>query len=161
MQSVRAVAGQWPRTTRSVISAHRPLSEITAGEIETQPVSVAVPLVFSDGSLYAIPTRMVETQFNQLTGARIRYNDDTWELTGDITIKQNGAVLEAEAHKPDRVRKSRGILRFQLQNPPASINPGNPGEFDIDIETTGGETILVLERSHASDRYAVKSLRYE
>lgn len=104
---------------------------------------------------------MADVTIPQLEGERVRYNDDTWELTGKISFQQNGSVIEAAARKPDRVRGSRGQLRFKLQNPPASINPGNPGEFDIDLTRDGRSTSLVLTRPSGSNRYSIVSLRYE
>lgn len=104
---------------------------------------------------------MVEIQAPNLAGERIRYNNDTWEFTGDIAFKQNGSLIEANARKPDRVRGSRGIFRFQLQDASASINPGNPGDFDIHIERQAGDVILQLTRAHSSDRYKLKSVRYQ
>lgn len=98
---------------------------------------------------------------SQLAGEAIRYNGDTWEFTGTITIKQNGSVLEAGARASDRVRGSRGTLQFRLTNPPASINPGNPGDFDVELTSEGGEPRLRLARAHTSDDYAIESLRYE
>lgn len=98
---------------------------------------------------------------SQLAGEQIRYHGDTWEFTGTITIKQNGSVLEAAVHAPDRVRGSRGTLQFRLTNPPASINPGNPGDFDVELIRDAGEPGLRLTRAHTSDDYAIESLRYE
>lgn len=103
---------------------------------------------------------MVETHVSQLAGERIRYNDDTWEFTGDIEITQNGSVIEATARKSDRVRKNLGTFRFQLQDPPGSINPGNVGEFGVKLEREGRDVLLVITRRRESDRYSIKSLHY-
>lgn len=104
---------------------------------------------------------MVETHLQQLAGEQIRYNKDAWEFTGTVDVKQNGEVLEAEARKPDRVRRNRGTLRFNLQNPPASFNPGNLGEFDVEIERDGNDRLLVVRRSHATNRYRLDSMSYD
>lgn len=104
---------------------------------------------------------MAEVHVSQLAGEQIRYNGDTWEFTGDINIKQNGSVLQADAKISDRVRGSRGTFQFKLTNPPASINPGNPGEFDVELAQNGGQPLLRLVRSHTSDDYSIKSLRYQ
>lgn len=108
----------------------------------------------------ATTRQMVEIHITQLEDERIRYNGDTWAFTGDINVKQNGAVIEARATKPDRVRRSKGTMRFQLQNPPASLNPGNPGEFDVKLGLEGNDTVLELIRPHANDRYVLKSVSY-
>lgn len=104
---------------------------------------------------------MAEAHIAQLKDEQIRYNDDTWAFTGDISFKQNGSVIEARVRKPDRVRGSRGTMRFQLQNPPASINPGNLGEFDVDLTRDGTKAVLELSRPSTSDRYTVSNLRYD
>lgn len=104
---------------------------------------------------------MAEIHIPQLEGERIRYNDDTWEFTGELAIKQNGEVIEATARKPDRVRGNSGLLRFRLDDQPASINPGNPGVVDVELERDGTATVLRLIRPNASDRYTISSLRYD
>lgn len=104
---------------------------------------------------------MAEFSVPQLEGEQVRYNGDTWEFTGEINVKQNGAVLEATARKADRVRGNRGTLQFQLTNPPASINPGNPGEFEVELTREAGKAHLRLVRAHTSDDYTIKSLRYQ
>lgn len=103
---------------------------------------------------------MSEVDVPELKGERVRYNDDTWEFTGTIRLKQNGSTIEAAAKKPERVRGSRGTLTFHLMDGAASLNPGNPGEFDVELERAGGTVALVVRRHNTRDRYRIKDVRY-
>lgn len=102
---------------------------------------------------------MVETHRPELEGQSLRYNGDRWELTGDLELKGNGELIVASAHERDRVRGNAGSLKFTLQNPPASLNPGNPGEFTADLVVDGAHR-LEITRGHTTDRYALTSLQY-
>ena len=104
---------------------------------------------------------MVELSVPELEGARLRYNDDTWELTGTVDVKQNGALIQARARKPDRVRGSTGRLKFVLETPPASLNPGNPGEFSCEITTGDEGAVLVITRGGQADRYTLAKMTYD
>ncbi|WP_255171528.1 hypothetical protein [Natrononativus amylolyticus] len=103
---------------------------------------------------------MAEIHAADLEGERIRYNDDTWEFTGTLDVKRNGELIHAEAKKPDRVRKNRGTLSFTLQNPPASINPGNLGSVGISLEERDDGQYLVAARPNATNTYKLDSLSY-
>ena len=104
---------------------------------------------------------MVEIAVPELEGVRIRYNDDTWELTGGIDVRRNGELIRAQAKKPDRVRGSTGRLTFVLDTPPASLNPGSPGEFSCEITTSDGEHELVITRDDRTDRYRLLKITYD
>jgi hypothetical protein len=104
---------------------------------------------------------MVEAHAPELDGERIRYNDDTWELTGTIDVKQNGNRIHARAKKPERVRKNAGTLNFTLTEPPASLNPGNLGEFSCELEQAETVSTLVIVRNQRTDRYTLDSLSYD
>ncbi len=104
---------------------------------------------------------MVELAVPELEGVQVRYNDDTWELTGTVEVKRNGELFEAQAKKPNRVRGSTGRLKFVLDTPPASLNPGNPGEFDCEVTEDDGEYRLTISRDRGTDRYSLTKLRYE
>ncbi len=104
---------------------------------------------------------MVELSAPELEGAQLRYNDDTWELTGTIEVKQNGALIQAQARKPDRVRGSTGRLKFVLESPPASLNPGNPGEFSCEITKNDDGHGLVVTRGGQADRYSLAKMTYD
>lgn len=104
---------------------------------------------------------MVELTVSALEGVQLRYNDDTWELTGTIDLQQNGELVEAQAKKPDRVRGSSGRLKFVLDTPPASLNPGNPGEFDCELTKVDSGHELTISRDGRTDRYSLKKMRYD
>jgi len=103
---------------------------------------------------------MATFHVNDIEGEQIRFNDDTWELTGDIDVLQNGDVLKVTARKPERVRGNTAMISFKLQNPPASINPGNLGDIDVEVERTADGIELVVTRRHTSNRYRAKNLTY-
>lgn len=104
---------------------------------------------------------MVEINVPEIEGARLRYNDDTWELTGTIEVKRNGELLQARAKKPDRVRGSGGRLKFVLDTPPASLNPGNPGEFDCELTKDDAGYGLTIARDGRTDRYSLMKMTYD
>lgn len=104
---------------------------------------------------------MAKTHVETLEGERLRYNDDTWELTGDLDVRQNGETIRATARKPDRVRGNAATLRFSLQDPPASLNPGNLGEFDAELKVIENRQYIVIIRNHATNHYRLKNLSYD
>ncbi|MFU8868116.1 hypothetical protein [Natronococcus sp.] len=104
---------------------------------------------------------MVEAHLPELDGEQIRYNDDTWEFTGAIDVKQNGNRIHAAAKKPDRVRGNTGTLNFTLDDPPASLNPGNLGDLRCELEQEAAGPVLVVDRNHTADRYTLDSLSYD
>lgn len=104
---------------------------------------------------------MVEAHFPELEGERIRYNDDTWEFTGTIDVKQNGDRIHAEAKKPERVRGNTGTLNFTLADPPGSLNPGNLGQFNCKLQAEANGSTLVIDRHHTTDRYNLDSMSYD
>ena len=104
---------------------------------------------------------MVEVNVPALAGERVRYTDDTWELTGTIDVTQNGELLQAKARQSDRVRGSAGWLKFSLETPPASLNPGNIGEFSAELVDGDGGPALRITRDGRADRYRLTKLRYD
>lgn len=103
---------------------------------------------------------MGERHLPELEGERVRHNDDTWELTGAIDIKQNGARIHAEATKSDRVRGNRGTLGFTLADPPASLNPGTSESLDGELQQTDDGYELVIGRRHTTSRYELNNVSY-
>ena len=103
---------------------------------------------------------MVEVAVPALDGERLRYNDDTWELTGTVVVKQNGELIQAEATQPNRVRGSAGWLKFSLDTPPASLNPGNLTEFSCELTEGDDGYVLEIGRDQRADRYRLTKLRY-
>ncbi|WP_101296776.1 hypothetical protein [Halegenticoccus soli] len=103
---------------------------------------------------------MTETHVQELEGERVRYNGDAWEFTGTIDVKRNGEVIHVEARKAERVRGDKATLRFTLQNPPASINPGNLGDFGVELQRREDGQYLVVSRTHATNRYRLDNMNY-
>lgn len=103
---------------------------------------------------------MVTIAAPRLAGERIRYRGDTWECTGSVDVRQNGAVLDVEAKKADRVRGDTATLSFRLDEPPSSLNPGNLGDVDLELRLENGEQQLFVSRNHRTDLYTLKNLIY-
>ena len=104
---------------------------------------------------------MVEVDVPELGGEQLRYNNDTWELTGTMDVMQNGELPQAEAKKPDRIRGSTGWLKFSLDTPPASLNPGNLSEFNCELTEGDDGYVLEITREQRADRYRLTKLRYD
>lgn len=104
---------------------------------------------------------MADTHHEELAGERVRYNEATWEFTGDLDVRRNGEVLHADVRKEDRVRGNSGTLRFTLQDPPSSINPGNLGSFDVELRKRDGSQYLVVDRRNATSLYRLDSMNYD
>ena len=101
---------------------------------------------------------MVETQWPELAGKRVRYGDHTWELTGLVDVRGTGDVLEVEATQVDDVRRGSATLRFDLENPPASLNPGNLGDHFDRLEREDGRYHLVVEKESRRYRYELHGM---
>ncbi len=102
---------------------------------------------------------MADLHKGELEGGELRYHGDTWRLTGDIAIKRDGERIDAEARRTGRARGDAGTLTFDLRDPPASLNPGNPGEFHAELTELDGHYYLVVVRRHATNHYRLDSMR--
>lgn len=103
---------------------------------------------------------MVETHKPELEGRQLQYRGDAWELTGTVEIKRNGELIAVEARKTNRVRGETGQLSFTLADGTSSINPGNPDDFEAEIEPRNAGYTLVATRDHTTDRYELSSMQY-
>jgi hypothetical protein len=103
---------------------------------------------------------MVEQHWDTLRGRELRYQDHTWELTGDVTIRDRGELLGVEARQADAVRHRDATLYFANARRPESLNPGNIGEYFHRLEMTGGARDLVVKNGHRSYRYRLQRLEY-
>ena len=101
---------------------------------------------------------MVETTLSQLSGERVRYNKGTWVLTGDVSIRRNGEVLDVKAKEDSRGRGA--TLRFELENKPRSVNPGNLGNLSVDLMQDDGGPMVLVHRSNGTDRYRLDAMNY-
>lgn len=104
---------------------------------------------------------MVEITLPVLAGKEVRYGDDTWELTGVVEVGGTGEYLEAEAEQVDDVRHRTARLHFGLENPPASLNPGNVGDYFEQLQREGDEYHLLVKTDERTYRYGLNSVGYE
>lgn len=104
---------------------------------------------------------MSETRWPELAGKELRYADHTWELTGLVDVRGTGEVLHVEAKQTDGVKHRTAILRFGLENPPASLNPGDPGDHFDRLERDGGQWYLIVRKEARVYRYELHGVQWE
>lgn len=98
---------------------------------------------------------MTEIHWLELHGETVRYADHTWELTGDVMVEGTGEMLAVEAEQVDDVRRGRAVLRFGLESPPASLNPGAIAEAIGRLEHDGERYRLVIRGDRRTYRYVL------
>jgi len=103
---------------------------------------------------------MAETHWTELDGRELRFRDQTWALTGDVDVRQSGDLLAVKATRVDGVRHETATLYFGLDDPPASLNPGNLGEHFDHLETEDGQQTLVVRKDPRTYRYRLQRLTY-
>lgn len=104
---------------------------------------------------------MNETVWPDLGGKELAYSDRAWELTGTVTVEDDGRALAADARVADGSGNDSGTLYFTLQNPSKSLNPGNmEGHFDR-IERTKQDQFLVVETEGRTYRYRLSRLEFD
>lgn len=101
---------------------------------------------------------MVESHWEDLRGKELRYRDHTWELTGDINVRESGELLAVEARQVDDVRHGTVTLYFGLEIPTDSLNPGNLGDHFDRLERTGNNQYLVIKKERRTYRYELQRL---
>ena len=104
---------------------------------------------------------MVKTHWEDLRGRDLRYSEKTWELTGDLEVRENGELLAVEARRTDDVRHETAILYFGMENPTHSLNPGNLGEHFNSIERRGNDHYILVKKEQRTHQYKLKRMRYE
>lgn len=104
---------------------------------------------------------MVETHWDELRGKRARYSDETWELTGDVDVAQNGESIGVEAREADDVRHRTATLYFDLANQADSLNPGALREHFDRLERTEDGLFLVAKAEGRTYRYELRRHMYE
>lgn len=122
--------------------------------------------LLSGHSLYFInskykPRTMVETHWEDLSGKELRYNGDTWELTGDVDLQESGGSLAVEAKQIDDVRDKKVSLYFGPKNPPRTLNPGDFNELFTELEREDDDQHLVINEDHRTYRYELHRIEYE
>lgn len=104
---------------------------------------------------------MVEITLPALAGQEVRYDDHTWELTGSVDVRGTGDHLLVEAEEVDDVRGRTGQLRFAIEDPPASLNPGSLGENLERLQYEDGQYRVLVTTGGRTYGYALRSIDYE
>lgn len=104
---------------------------------------------------------MVEAHWEDLRGKELRYSDHTWELTGDVDVRESGDLVGVEAQQADDVRHRTATLYFGLDTPTDSLNPGDLGDHFDKLERTGDNQYLVIKKERRTYRYVLQRLEYE
>lgn len=104
---------------------------------------------------------MVEIHLEGLGGRTVRYGDHTWELDGDVEVLRDGELLEVAAARADGVRHESGVLRFALEDPPGSLNPGSVGEYFEELVRDGDSYTLVVDHEGRSYEYDLTNYAYD
>ena len=103
---------------------------------------------------------MVEQHWDTLRGSELRYQNHTWELTGNVAIQDRGEFLGVETQQADGVRRRKATLYFANATRPGSLNPGNLEEHSHRLERTDGTRYLVVTNGHRTYRYRLQRLEY-
>lgn len=104
---------------------------------------------------------MAETHWDDLRGRELRYNDHTWELTGDLDIRQSGDLLALDAKQADESKHEKATLYFGIENPPDSLNPGNSNANFDHFERDGDRQVLVVDTPGRRYRYELDRIEYK
>lgn len=104
---------------------------------------------------------MVEMHVTALDGAELRYGGNTWQLTGDVEVTQNGESIRIFARQSERVRGTTGVLKFTLTDGSTSLNPGNLEDLSVTLSVDGEDYHLVVDRDHDTSRFVLSSVRYD
>jgi len=100
---------------------------------------------------------MVEAHWDDIRDRELRFGGQTWALTGDVEVRKSGATVAADAQRVDGSRGESTTLVFGLEDPPASLNPGNLGEVFSRIEGGRDGSHLVVETAGRTYRYRLQS----
>lgn len=103
---------------------------------------------------------MVESKWPELGGKEIRYADHTWKLTGVVDVQNTGELLEVEVVQVDDVRHGRASLRFSLESPPASLNPGDLGGHFDSLERDRDQYAIVVKKDRRVYRYRLQGMTH-
>lgn len=112
-------------------------------------------------ALPAEPYTMVDSNWPELDGEQLRYLDHTWELTGDVDVRNGGELLAVGARQTDDVRGESAVLFFGLDGSGDSLNPGNLGGHFDRLEREGDDRFLVVKTDGGTYRYELRRLEYE
>lgn len=103
---------------------------------------------------------MSETNWPELHDKTLRYQDQTWKLTGEVDVRDRGTILAVTAIKDDDVRREEATLYFESESGEDSLNPGNLGEHFDRLETTERHQYLIVKKERRTYRYELRRLEY-
>ena len=101
---------------------------------------------------------MDESEWPELAGKEVRNAGQTWQLTGEVTIKDTGTLLEVAAFATGDVRHPTAGLRFGIETPPASLNPGDVGGHFDRLERDEDQYYLVVKTDPRVYRYELQGM---
>jgi hypothetical protein len=104
---------------------------------------------------------MVDARWEDLRGTELRYDDHTWELTGEVELRETGELLRVRARQVDGVRGRTATLQFGLDGAGESLNPGDLGEVFASLERERSRHYVVVRKDPRRYRYELHSLEYE
>jgi hypothetical protein len=104
---------------------------------------------------------MVERHWEDIRDKRLRYRDGTWELSGDVDVLRDGDVVAVEATRVDGSRHEDARLYFGVEDPPGSLNPGDPGEQFHSLVREGDDQFLRVRAAGRSYRYELQRIEYQ
>jgi hypothetical protein len=97
----------------------------------------------------------------ELGGNRLQYANRTWELGSEVSVLDDGDLLGVKATAVDDVRGQRATLYFTIDQPPASLNPGDLGEHFDSFEPAGGTYAIDVRTPGRTYRYDLERMTYE
>lgn len=103
---------------------------------------------------------MAETRWEDVRGEELRYQDHTWELTGEVDLRGTGERIRARARRVDGVKHEHATLLFAVEGD-GSLNPGDLDDVFVRLEQEGDREILVVKKEPRTYRYELLSLEYE
>lgn len=104
---------------------------------------------------------MVELHWEDLEDANVRYSGQDWVLTGDLEVLGSGDLLAFRARQMDDVSKETALLYFGIENPPASLNPGDLGDHFDSLEEAGDNYQVVVKMDESTYRYELRRIKYK
>ncbi|MEF8775178.1 MAG: hypothetical protein V5A43_01585 [Haloarculaceae archaeon] len=104
---------------------------------------------------------MVDTEWPDLEGQEVQYRDADWELTGEVDVQRDGTVIAAAARRTDDNQHGTARLSFQVQDAPASLNPGNLGTHFNRIDRSGADPAILVKGEGRTYRYSLERLEYQ
>lgn len=96
---------------------------------------------------------MREYVWGELSGEKVQYSDQTWEMTGDVEVRRDGELLAVAVVAADDVRHGAAMIDFSLGELSPSPNPGQLDRHFVRIERTKSNVYLVMSDGVRTYRY--------